>query len=283
MAKKSIYLSDNSEALLKRLMSDTGNSASDIIKDAIRIESIQNYCKVRISEGAYVCMMAGRLDLIQTLRLENGFTCITMKEDAYRTADGQPGEFAEAKDELCRYLERPNGWSLNDLSLFKLKMWMQGNYLEFSDFGDIIPAICSKYNVLIDMGVLLQLESDLHVNQICGHNDLSYDDAHVFMAIVERIEQSITDECIQFAEHIYTLKNGDKKYIMLNPYIEDVAKRSDLVIMVERLLHQEFQDVIDSEDCVISGYNRGLYNSDNTVGIVVSESVIRKYREKGIG
>ena len=102
--KLSVYLSDDMARLAQDMADGYGTSLSDVIGRAVYEAAAMNHADVRISEGAYVCMAAGRLDLVQSMRMENGTMMILMKEEAYRKPDGTMGDFAFAKDELMAYL-----------------------------------------------------------------------------------------------------------------------------------------------------------------------------------
>lgn len=99
----SIYFTSNVERLCTDMLTSK-RSLSDLISSSVRSYAAMDRMNLRISEGAYVCLAAGRLDLIQCLNLDDGVTVVTMKEEAYRM-HGVKGPFADAKDELMKYLD----------------------------------------------------------------------------------------------------------------------------------------------------------------------------------
>lgn len=99
----SIYFSEQMEHLAQDLL-DQHVSFSDVITSAIKAYACMKKVKLVISEGAYVCLSDGRFDLLNAFRLEDGSMILTMKEEAYRMQDGKPGPYADAKDELLKYI-----------------------------------------------------------------------------------------------------------------------------------------------------------------------------------
>lgn len=110
--KTSVYLPKNIVRLGKDMALSTGASASELIGGAVRNEAIAKYVKVKLSEGAYLCLAAGRFDLLRSIKLEDGLRIVIMDESAYRQKDGSDGEFKEQKDALMAYLSPDNSVEL---------------------------------------------------------------------------------------------------------------------------------------------------------------------------
>lgn len=102
--KVSIYMTEESDRLCRDIVEANDVSTSDAIRAAIYDAAIRSYVKVSISEGAYLCLAAGRFDLLRKVKMENGFMIVVMDEIAYHNPDGTDGEFKQAKDKLFEYL-----------------------------------------------------------------------------------------------------------------------------------------------------------------------------------
>lgn len=102
--KASVYFSENTNKFCNNLTAKTKTSLSDVIADAIRESVIQKHVGVRISEGAYLCFAANRLDLLNVFKFEDGVTVICAKEDAFKLKNGERGPLAEEQRDLIAYL-----------------------------------------------------------------------------------------------------------------------------------------------------------------------------------
>lgn len=102
--KLSLYIPTNTVKFYEDLMAQSGLSKSKTIANAIYDANVQARTGVTISDSAYLCLAKGRFDLLTSLRLDNGKTIISMREEAYKLPDGSRGVFADEKDKLMKYL-----------------------------------------------------------------------------------------------------------------------------------------------------------------------------------
>ncbi len=87
---KSIYMTEKTDDFIKDLIKGSADkSASSVISAAVRDAAVQNYLKIRITPGAYVCLSEQNTELLRFAKIENDVTLIcTVADEAFsRYAD----------------------------------------------------------------------------------------------------------------------------------------------------------------------------------------------------